>query len=133
MSGPDRPTSPSGIEVFYSYSHLDELLGKRAPEAPEPRSNARALIREWHDRADHRPGPSGRVEIDQHLNSAGVILLLISADFLASDFCYDIEMKRALERHHRGEARVIPVILREVDWQTTSLPGSSACRRTVSR
>ena len=43
--------------------------------------------------------------------------LLISADFLASDYCYDIEMQRALERHHAGEARVIPVILQPVDWQ----------------
>ncbi len=55
-------------------------------------------------------------EIDQHLNSAQVILLLVSASFLASDYCYDVELKRAMERHEAGEARVIPVILRPVDW-----------------
>jgi len=59
-------------------------------------------------------------QIDEHLNSARIILLLVSADFLASDYCYDIEMKRAMERHEAGEARVIPIILRTCDW--TSAP-----------
>ena len=47
------------------------------------------------------------------------LLLLASPYFIASDYCYDIEMKRALERHHKGEARVIPVILHPCDWQNT--------------
>jgi hypothetical protein len=53
------------------------------------------------------------------LNSARVILLLISADFLASPYCYDVEMKRALERHEAGEVRVIPIILRPCDWHAS--------------
>lgn len=56
-------------------------------------------------------------EIDEHLNSAQIILLLISSDFLASKYCYDIEMKRAMERHNSGEARVIPIILRHAYWE----------------
>jgi internalin A len=55
--------------------------------------------------------------IDNHLESANIILLLVSSDFLASDYCYDIELKRALESHESNQARVIPVILRSVDWQ----------------
>jgi hypothetical protein len=74
------------------------------------------VIREWYDR-EITAGTEWKGQIDQHFNSAGVILLLISADFLASDYCYDVEMKRALERHDQGEARVIPVILRPVDWK----------------
>ena len=75
------------------------------------------VIREWYDR-EITAGTDWKGQIDQHLNSAGVILLLVSADFLASDYCYDVEMTRALERHGQGEARVIPVILREVEgWQ----------------
>jgi hypothetical protein len=57
-------------------------------------------------------------EIDAHLNTAQIILLLISADFLASTYCYDIEVKRTMERHNAGEARVIPIILRPCDWHT---------------
>jgi hypothetical protein len=59
-------------------------------------------------------------------------LLLISSDFIASDFCYRIELEQAMERHWRDEARVIPILLRPVDWQGTpfarlqSLPGSLA-------
>ena len=43
--------------------------------------------------------------------------MLVSADFMASDYCYDVEMQRAMARHEAQEARVIPVILRPVDWQ----------------
>ena len=56
-------------------------------------------------------------EINQHLNNAQIILLLVSPDFMDSDYCYGVEMKRAIERHERKEARVIPIILRPVYWQ----------------
>jgi hypothetical protein len=52
------------------------------------------------------------------VNSAGIILLMVSADFMASDYCWNVEMSRAMERHEAGEAVVIPVILRAVDWQS---------------
>ena len=83
------------------------------------------VIREWYDR-EITAGTEWKGQLDQHLNVAGVILLLISADFLASDYCYDVEMTRALERHGQGEARVIPVILREVDgWQVRPIRQAS--------
>ncbi len=56
-------------------------------------------------------------EIHKRLNSAHIILLLVSPDFIDSDYCYGTEMKQAMERHERGEACVIPVILRQVYWQ----------------
>ncbi|HLI09580.1 MAG TPA: TIR domain-containing protein [Ktedonobacteraceae bacterium] len=56
-------------------------------------------------------------EMHDLLSTANVILLLVSTDFLHSDFCYEIEMKEAMRRHERGEAYVIPVILRPCDWQ----------------
>ena len=56
-------------------------------------------------------------EIDHNLEKADVILLLVSADFLNSDYCYDIELRRAMERHEAGDAVVVPIILRECDWQ----------------
>ena len=73
-------------------------------------------------------GDEWKGEIDRNLEEAQVILLLISPSFLASDYCYDIEMKRALERHENQEARVIPVILRSVDWQGCAVrpPASAA-------
>ncbi len=72
------------------------------------------LIGEW---IEHKiqPGRDWRQAIISHLNTAHIILLLISADFLASDFCYSIEMQQALQRHKAGEAYVIPIILRPID------------------
>jgi hypothetical protein len=63
------------------------------------------------------PGEEWEKKISHYLNTAQIILLLVSARFMASDYCYSKEMKRAIERHKAGEARVIPVILRPVDWK----------------
>ncbi|MDS7882753.1 TIR domain-containing protein [Klebsiella oxytoca] len=56
-------------------------------------------------------------QIDHYFSQADIILLLISSDFIASDYCYQVEMINALERHKRGEAVVIPVMLRECAWK----------------
>lgn len=78
------------------------------------------LIEVWHDRR-MSPGTRLNFEIDRQLNEADVILLLISPDFLASDYCYKIEKSRALARHKNNEARLISVILRPCDWTHTEL------------
>lgn len=57
--------------------------------------------------------------ISEHLKRANIFIILVSADFLASDYCYDVEMKRALERHESGSARVIPIIVRPCSWSFT--------------
>ncbi len=102
------------ITVFYSYSHKDEKLRDRL-ETHLVNLKREGLITTWHDRrisADLE----WKNQIDEWLNKAQIILLLVSPDFLASDYCYDIEMKRAMERHMAGEARVIPIILRASEW-----------------
>jgi len=111
------PTPPDTLEVFYSYAHEDEpLLGELRKHLGILKRQG--VIRDWHDRKI-TAGTEWKGQIDHHLTTAGVILLLVSADFIASDYCYDIEMTRALERHKQREARVIPVILRPVDdWQS---------------
>src|SRR2546429_6160470 len=110
MQGPRRP-----IEIFCSYAHEDEAL-LRQLEAHLGGLKHQGLISTWHDRRII-PSQDRAQAIDTHLNSAWVILLLISPDFLAWDYCYGIEMQRALERHQAGEARVIPILLRPVDWK----------------
>lgn len=112
-----RPTSP--VEVFYSYSHKDEKLRDKL-DNHLTLLQRQGLISEWHDRMIEA-GDEWESEINAHLNSAQIILLLVSDDFIASDYCYSIEMERALERHEDGEARVIPIILRPVDWETSPL------------
>ncbi len=104
-----------GIEVFFSYSHKDEELRDELEKHLSILKH-RGLISAWHDRKIGA-GEEWKGEIDEHLNSAQIILLLISSDFLASKYCYDIEMTRAMERHDSGEARVIPIILRHAYWK----------------
>jgi hypothetical protein len=104
------------IEVFYSYSHEDEKLRRKLEKHLSQLSHA-GLIAGWHDRKIGA-GTEWNGQIDKHLNSARIILLLVSADFLHSGYCYDVEMKRAMERHEAGKARVIPIILRPCDWLT---------------
>src|SRR5258708_5028821 len=111
-------SGPTGaLEIFYSYAREDGRLRKKL-EQQLSLLKRRGMISAWHDRKIV-PGKKWANEIDTHLNTAQLILLLVSPDFIASDYCYSLEMKRALERHDAGEARVIPVILRAVDWTDT--------------
>lgn len=107
--------SGNPVEVFYSYSHKDEKLRDEL-ENHLSILKRDGVITGWHD-CKMGAGRELDGEIDAQLDSAAVILLLVSADFLASDYCYDIEAKRAMEWHESGEAVVIPVILRSVDWK----------------
>jgi len=110
-------TQPAdAIEVFYSYSHKDEELRDQL-ENHLVMLKRDGVIQGWHDRRIIA-GQEWDGEIDAHLKSADIILLLVSSDFLASNYCYDIEVKLAMERHEAKEARVIPVILRSCDWTT---------------
>lgn len=109
------------IEIFCSYSHKDEEL-KKELENHLSGMKRQGLITLWSDRQID-PATEWKEEIDSHLESAEVILLLVSADFIASDYCYEKEMMRAMQRHKKGETRTIPIILREVDWK--EMPFSS--------
>ena len=101
------------IEVFFSYSHRDEALRDELITHLSGLKRQK-VIQAWHDR-QITAGKEWAEEIDSHFNAAQIILLLISSDFIASDYCYAIEMEQALKRHDAGEARVIPIILRPVD------------------
>ena len=107
--------SPSRtIEVVFCYSHKDETLRDEL-EKHFSILNRSGIVSAWHDRRISG-GTEWDPDIDEHLRKADIILLLVSADFIASDYCYDKEMRLAIERHERGEARVIPIILRPCDW-----------------
>ncbi len=103
------------LEIFIAYAHADELLKNELVKHLSPLRRT-GLIQEWHDRRI-KPGAEWEHEIDRHVNRCGIVLLLISADFIHSDYCYAVEMKRALERHGSGDACVVPIILRPCDWQ----------------
>ncbi|RAK66366.1 toll/interleukin-1 receptor domain-containing protein [Phenylobacterium kunshanense] len=100
--------------VFFSYSHADEALRDQL-EKQLALLKRQGVIETWHDRRIGA-GQELDAEISAHVERDDIILLLVSADFLTSDYCYDREMKRAMERHDRGEAIVIPIILRACDW-----------------
>jgi TIR domain/NB-ARC domain len=110
------------VKIFFCYAHEDEELLKKLKTHLRPLQR-QGLIDVWHDR-DIRAGAAWEQEISKHLNTAQIILLLVSPDFMDSDYCYGIEMTRALERHEAGEACVIPVILRPCDWQHDPALGS---------
>src|SRR5205085_4473109 len=95
------PDSSSPIEIFCCYAHEDEPW-QQALKKHLSAMKHQGRIFLWHDR-EIVPGTDWAQAIASHLNSASVILLLISSDFLASDYCYGVEMKRALERHQANE------------------------------
>jgi hypothetical protein len=111
MTAPSATAAP--IDVLFSYAHKDEtykdellthLAGLRRQK----------VIAAWHDRMIGA-GSEWAGQIDTHLQSARVILLLINPDFIASDYCYDVEFAEAMRRHEAKEARVIPILIRPTD------------------
>lgn len=107
------------INVFLSYSHVDEeyKISLDNHLAVQKRNNR---IATWNDRK-LIAGSYIHEEIDEELVRADVIILLLSADFFASDYCYGIEMKKALEIHEQGKNVIIPVIVRPCDWLDSPL------------
>lgn len=109
------------VNVFFSYTHKDEELRDELEKhlIVMKRNN---LIDTWHDRKIDAGSELDNV-VDENIRAADIILLLVSVDFLASNYCYDIEMKIALERHEKKEATIIPVILRKCDWTEAPFKG----------
>ena len=103
------------LDVFVSYSHKDENF-LREFEEHLALLQREGSIRLWHDR-EITASEAWRGQLDDHLKAADLILLLVSASFLASDYCWDVETRQALERHARGEARVVPILVRPCDWK----------------
>jgi hypothetical protein len=107
------------IKIFYCYARKDKELRDELETHLEFLRRS-GQITAWYDR-EIQPGTEWKREIDAHLDSADIVLLLISPNFMRSDYCYGVEMHRALERQRAGEARVIPIILRPVAWERTPL------------
>ena len=107
----------SAIEVFISYSHKDETLRDELAQHLKI-LHREGIIRTWYDR-EISVGSDWQKQINANLQRARVILLLVSADFIASDYCWDVEVKKAMERHRNGGCIVVPVILRPCDWMST--------------
>src|SRR5215469_11969845 len=102
-------------EVFISYSHRDQTLREEL-ETHLANLKRQNIITSWYD-GNIKPGEELHPQIIEHLNKAQIILLLVSANFIASDFCYSTEMKQAIARHDANQAHVIPILLRPTDWK----------------
>lgn len=115
MQAEAKPTKPA--KIFLSYSHKDERWKDKLLTHLSP-MRRQGSINSWDDR-QIKAGSQWNDEILKHFNEADVILCLISPDFIDSDYCYQIEAQRALEKRELGQVEVIPILLREVDWKKT--------------
>jgi hypothetical protein len=102
------------VELFISYSHRDEELRQQLDKHLASLKRQK-VIEAWHDRKIEA-GMDWAKQIDNNLNKADIILLLISPDFIFSNYCSEIEMEQAIKRHEAGEAIVVPIILEPCDW-----------------
>jgi len=121
------PNETGAWNVALSYAHSDESLRRQLASYLKilEREN---LLRVWYDR-QILAGDRVHEEISNKFQHADMVLLLVSADFLASDYCHDVEMNACLSRHQRGETVVIPIIVRECPWRTGVLGAFSALPR----
>jgi hypothetical protein len=103
------------IKIFYCYAHRDRDLRDRIDKHLGVLKQLGHIVG-WYDR-EIQAGTEWEREIEENLSAANIILLLVSANFVHSDYCYGVEMRKALEMHAKGKAHVIPILLRPVDWQ----------------
>jgi hypothetical protein len=111
---PDPQKQLGSVEVFCSYSHKDEQY-RREFETHVSLMKRQNFIQIWQDRKI-LAGDDWAGDIGSHLNSADMVTLFISADFIASDYCYEKEMTRAMERHKAEKIPVVPIVVRQCDW-----------------
>lgn len=107
--------SATGLTLFISYAHEDEDFRKDF-EKHLAALRREGLVQEWHDRMI-KAGQEWEKEIHSSLDQSHIIVLLISPDFMASNYCNEVEVKRAMQRREMGTARVIPVLIRPTDWK----------------
>lgn len=112
------------VRVFMSYAHEDEEYKDELDKHLAVQKRA-GKIDTWQDRK-LIAGSSIHEEIDKELMSADVIILLLSSDFFASDYCFETEMTKALEKNQKGENIIIPVIVRDCDWIDSPIGGITA-------
>lgn len=105
------------VRLFYSYSHKDEDYRVEFENQLRSLRN-QGWVEDWHDRM-LVPGQNWEREIDKRLFSSDLILLLISVNFISSDYCWQVEMEQALELHERGLATVIPVMVHPCEMRST--------------
>jgi hypothetical protein len=114
-----NPLNTKMATVFFSYSHANETQRNKL-ELHFAMLKREGLVETWHDRRLNAGDEFDRGILKQ-LEEADIILFLVSPEFLASRYCFEVELKRALERHESREARVIPVILEPCDWHASPL------------
>jgi Effector-associated domain 2/TIR domain len=103
------------LKVFISYARED-LIFRQELDKHLNNLKRQEIISSWHD-GDIIPGTERQPQITEQLKTADIILLLVSADFMASDFCYSTVLKQAIARHDAHQAHVIPILLRPTDWE----------------
>ena len=116
--GSDKSVISSLVNVFISYSPEDQDLQEEL-DLHLAHLKRQGKIQAWH-RGKVEAGAEWDAAIKNQLETAQIILLLISSHFIASDYCYDQQLQRALQRHNEGTARVIPIILKPTDWQNSA-------------
>lgn len=112
------------VKVFISYSHKDESH-KEALDEHLAMLKRSKIIDAWHDRKIVA-GQDWSKEISKHMEDSELILFLISPSFLSSDYCFNLEMNRAIEMHKQGNAMLIPIVVRPCDWTTCELASIQA-------
>ena len=120
----EQSSHRNAASVFVSYAHKDEGLRNKLSDHLGGLRHG-GYIKDWSD-GQIIPGQEWESEIIRRLDDADIILLLVTSSFLGSEFIGAVELTRALERHRRGEAIVVPVILKPADWQSAGLAGLQA-------
>ncbi len=106
-------------KIFYSYSHMDAPFRDRLSTHLAPLRQNKKIV-DWYDRKIE-PGTHWRSEIESKIDSANLVILLLSPDFFDSDYCLGVEVDRAFARLKKGEVKLVPVLLAPCLWEESPI------------
>src|SRR5438270_4027421 len=106
---------PIVMKVFYSYANKDQAFRDELENHLRNLSE-QGIITSWSNH-NINAGEEWAKVINANLDDADIILLLISSDFISSNYCYRVELEKALAKQRAHEADVLPILLRHVDWK----------------
>ena len=106
------------MRAFISYCHADKKLYERLKTHLKSLEREK-LVEPWSD-YEILPGSNIDDEIKHKMEESELFLLLISPDFIASDYCFGKELDHAINRHYSGTAKVIPIILEPCNLESIS-------------
>lgn len=105
-----KATVMNSLKVFFLYAKTDKRLAEILMHYLTPLVKMRKV--DIYDGSDVIAGKEWDLETKENFNQSDIFIALISPDFVASDFCYEDDLKMVIEKHNNKHAIMLPILVK---------------------